>query len=308
MITIASGFALLLRISHAYRKVQRDFAPCWSALATKSTSRYRPNDFDTDPLLLNCKNGTLDLRTGELRAHSRRDLITKMCAVRYNDTAKCPVFLRFLDTIFNQSGDLMAYVQRILGYALTDDVGEKALFCFHGDGNNGKTTLLEVVRYLLADYAGQIMIESLLTDNPFHRSTALADLADLRGARFVTTSEADRGKHLAEAQIKQLTGMGQVKSCRKYENPVEFPPTFKIFMDTNHKPMVRGQDAAIWSRLKLIPFTVTIPKDEIDKNLLEKLKREAPGILRWAVEGCLEWQRDGLNEPSEVSESVQEWQ
>ena len=107
--------------------------------------------------------------------------------------------------------------------------------------------------------------------------------------------------------MKQLTGMGQIKTCRKYENPVEFPPTFKIFMDSNYKPRVRGTDAAIWNRLKLVPFTVTIPKAEIDKELLEKLKREAPGILRWAVEGCLEWQRCGLMEPLEVMESGHEW-
>ena len=262
---------------------------------------------DPDSWLLNCKNGTLDLHTGELRTFRREDLITKMCSVRFDPKAACPSFLRFLDGIFNGNPALIAYVQKAFGYALTGTVTEKVIFCLHGDGNNGKTTLLEAFRYVLGDYAGQVMIESLLSSSEFHRSTALADLADIKGTRFVTTSEADQGMYFAEGQIKQLTGMGQVKACRKYENPITFSPSFKIFMDSNHKPIVRGTDAAIWNRLKLIPFNVTIPKSEIDKNLLEKLKREGPGILQWAVEGCLEWQRDGLNETSDVTASVQEW-
>jgi putative DNA primase/helicase len=265
------------------------------------------NDFDRDPWSLNCQNGTLDLRSGELRQHSRTDLITKMCAVSYDPKAECPLFLRFLNEILNGNAELIAYVRRAVGYSLTGDVSEKALFCFVGDGNNGKTTLLEVLRYVLGDYAGQVMIESLLSNNMFHRSTALADLADLQGARLVTTSEADEGVSLAEATIKQLTGMGQMKTCRKYENPVTFSPDFKLFMDSNHKPTVRGTDAAIWNRLKLIPFIVTIAPDEIDKTLLGKLKREAKGILRWAVEGCLEWQSCGLMEPPQVTESVNGW-
>jgi len=264
-------------------------------------------DFDTDPWLLNCKNGTLDLQKGELRPHSRDDLITKLCAVRFDENATCPRFASFLKRIFNGNPDLIAYVGRIVGCALTGIVREKALFVCFGGGDNGKTTLLEVVRYVLGDYAGQIMIESLLHSGNSRQSAALADLADLRGKRFVTTSEAEQGSHLAEALVKQLTGMGQIKTCRKYENPVEFPPTFKIFMDSNYKPRVRGTDAAIWNRLKLIPFTVTIPKPEIDKDMLEKLKREGPGILRWAVEGCLEWQHCGLMEPLDVTESGHEW-
>jgi putative DNA primase/helicase len=265
------------------------------------------NEFDTDPWLLNCNNGTLALHTGDLRPHRREDLITKMCPVRFDKKGTCPLFMNFLETIFKGDKDLLGYMQRVFGYALTGTVGEKALFCCYGDGNNGKTTKLEAFRYVMGDYAGQIMIESLLNDSAFHRSTALADLADLRGARFVTTSEADQGAYLAEAQIKQLTGTGQIKTCRKYENPVEFPPTFKIFMDSNYKLIVRGRDRAIWNRLKLIPFNVTIPSGDIDKNLLEKLKGEASGILRWAVEGCLEWQRTGLNEPPQVTGSVKEW-
>src|SRR5262245_13993758 len=265
------------------------------------------NDFDADPWLLNCKNGTLDLLSGELRPHSRDDLITKMCSVRFDEDATCPRFASFLKRIFNGKPDLIAYVRSGIGYALTGAVGEKVAFVCFGGGDNGKTTLLETVRYVLGDYAGQIMIESLLYSGNSRQSAALADLADLRGKRFVTTSEAEQGSHLAEALVKQLTGVGQVKTCRKYENPVEFPPTFKIFMDSNYKPRVRGTDEAIWNRLKLIPFTITIPKAEIDKDMLEKLKREGPGILRWAVEGCSEWRRRGLMEPLDVTQSGHEW-
>ena len=263
---------------------------------------------DTDPFLLNCTNGTLDLRTGELREHRRGDLISKICRAKYDLNARCTQFLRFLNRIFDGNTELIGYVQRVLGYSLTADVSEKAVFCAHGSGDNGKTTLVEIYRYVLGDYAGQIMIESLLQKPSNGQSSAsLADLADLKGKRFVTTSEAEYGAKLAEAQVKQVSGMAMYKACRKYENPIQFSPTWKIFMDTNYKPQVRGKDAAIWNRLKLIEFGVRIPKREMDKNLLKNLRSEASGILAWAVRGCLAWQENGLQEPPAVRQSVDAW-
>jgi len=265
-------------------------------------------DLDQNPLLLNCQNGTVDLETGDLREHRPDDLITKICNVEFDPRATCEVFDAFIARILGDDLEMILYLQQVIGYSLTGLVSEKALFCLFGDGNNGKTTLLESLRYVLNDYSGQIMIESLLKSESSNNSNALADLSDLKGARFVTTSEAEHGAVLSEAQIKQITGMGQLKSCRKYENPVVFPPTHKLFMDSNHRPRVKGRDAAIWNRLKLIPFNVTIPEPEIDKGLLGKLKKdEAPGILRWAVAGCLYWRAFGLEEPEQVSNSVTEW-
>lgn len=181
------------------------------------------------------------------------------------------------------------------------------VFCLFGQGDNGKTTLLEIFRYVLGDYATQILVDTLMTKRHAASNASLADLADLRGARFVTTTEADEGGRLAEAKLKYLTGMGEIKTCRKYENPIKFPPTHKILMDANHRPIVRGTDKAIWGRLKPIPFTVSIPEQEQDKALLEKLKQEAPGILVWAAYGCLDWQREGLGDPPEVQDEVAHW-
>jgi putative DNA primase/helicase len=262
------------------------------------------SELDRDPWLLNCKNGTLDLRTGQLRQHRQTDLITKLCPVDFDPNAPCPVFERFLARILPGLTD---YLQRVFGYALTGVVTEKACFCLFGDGNNGKTSLLELFRYILGDYSAQVMIDSLMTRRSGESNTSMADLADLRGARFVTTSETEEGQKLAEGKLKYLTGMSEIRTCRKYENPVSFSPTHKVFMDANYRPLVRGSDVAIWTRLKLVPCTVSIPASEIDKDLLNKLKAEAPGVLAWAVKGCLTWQQGGLVEPQAIQDSVATW-
>lgn len=261
-------------------------------------------ELDRDLWLLNCRNGTVDLRTGELRPHNRADLITKLCPVNFDPNATCPQFEKFLTRILPGLTD---YIQRVLGYALTGDVSEKACFCLFGEGNNGKTTLLELFRYMLGDYSAQVMIDTLMVRRSGESNTSLADLADLRGARFVTTSETEEGQKLAEGKLKYLTGMNEIKAVRKYEHWFTFAPTHKLFLDANHRPLVRGSETAIWNRLKLIPFTVSIPDNEIDKDLLRKLKAEAPGVLAWAVKGCLAWQQDGLSEPQQIRDSVETW-
>jgi putative DNA primase/helicase len=276
------------------------------------------NALDTHPFLLNCLNGTIDLQTGKLRVHDRRDLITKIVRVHYRDDATCPLFLRFLHRIMGDNCDaepvgraprLVTYLQKCFGHSLTANVSEKAIFCFFGSGNNGKTTLLEIIRFILTEYSAQVLIDSLMAHQSRESNTSAADLADLRGARFVTTSEAEEGQKLAVGKIKYLTpGMGEIKACRKYENPISFAATHKLFLDANHKPVIRGGEKAIWNRLKPIPFVVTVPPEEIDKSLLEKLKAEAEGILAWMVEGCLQWIREGLGDPPEVAEASAEWQ
>jgi putative DNA primase/helicase len=229
------------------------------------------------------------------------------------------MFLQFLHRIMgdgpdvsNEDGDraarLAVYLQKAFGYCLTGDVSEKVIFCFFGSGNNGKTTLLETIRFVLWEYSAQLQIDTLMSHRQRESNASLADLADLRGARFVTTSEAEQGGRLAEGKLKYLSaGMGEVKTCRKYENPITFRATHKLFIDANHKPVLRGADQAIWNRLRLAPFTVTIPTEDIDKTLLEKLKEEAEGILAWMVDGCHRWRLEGLGDPPEVTEASAGW-
>jgi len=254
-----------------------------------------PWELDTDPMLLNCLNGTLDLRTGELKEHGSGNLITKLAPVKYRRDATCPTWISFLDRIFAGDATLIEYIQKVIGYGLTGNVTEKALFVFHGGGDNGKTTLLEAVRNVMGDYAGVIDIDALMQNG--RDAVTERAIAELCGKRFVTASEAEEGQKLREAKIKNLTGMGRLVGRKIYGNPFEFDPMFKLFIDANHKPVIRGNDNAIWNRIRLVPFNVSIPKPEQDPQLGEKLKGEASGILAWAVEGCLHWQREGLGEP-----------
>jgi len=258
-----------------------------------------PEQLDRDPWLLNVLNGTLDLRTGTLRPHRREDLITKMIPVVYEDAAPCPTWLRFLDRIFAGRAPLISFVQRALGYSLAGDTREQALFLCSGTGANGKSTLMQTIRSLLVDYAGELASNTLL-QRKSDLAMAMNDLATLQGTRFVVTAESDMGRGLAEALVKQLTGGEAIKVKRLYQDLFAIMPTFKLWLATNHKPIIRGTDHAIWRRMRLIPFDVQIPRAEQDPTLLEQLRAERPGILRWLVDGCLAWQREGLGMPEEV--------
>jgi P4 family phage/plasmid primase-like protien len=277
------------------------------------------DELDQGEYLLNCLNGIVDLRTGQLLPHDRELLITKLCNIEYNSHAECPRFLKFLHWAMGDNPDaeqttrtvnLVAFLQRAFGYALTADVSEKAAFVFYGSrGNNGKTTLLTCFRKLLGEYSAQISIDTLMTAR-FQDAALRADLADLRAARFVTTSEVEKEHRLSEGKLKYITaGMGTIKSCRKYENPIEFLATHKLFMDCNHRPEVRGTDDAIWSRLKPVPFDVRMADNDpnMDKKLIDKLVAEGPGILAWAVRGCIDWRAQGLGEPPEIGEANTSW-
>jgi putative DNA primase/helicase len=256
-----------------------------------------PADLDRDPFLLNVLNGTLDLRTGQLRPHDRADLLTKVCPVEYDPDAGCPLWTQFLHRVMDGNGDLVNYLRRVVGYSLTGDVSEQVLFFFYGTGANGKSTFLTTVREMLGDYACQAVSELLMMKAHESHPT---ERADLFGRRFVATIETDEGKRLAESLMKQLTGGDAVKARRMRQDFFEFDQTWKIVLAANHKPAVRGQDHANWRRIKLVPWTVTIADDERDKDLPRKLKAERAGILAWAVRGCLDWQRSGLGEPEEV--------
>jgi putative DNA primase/helicase len=260
-----------------------------------------PELLDADPWALNLLNGTLNLRTGQLREHRREDRITKLAPVAYDPEAQCPRWDAFLFRVLGGDTELIRFVQKAVGYTLTGSTEEQCFLILYGTGANGKSTLIQTLRALLSDYARQTPIETLLVksgDGPRN------DVARLHGARFVAAVEAESGKRLAEALVKQLTGGDTVTARFLYGEHFEFQPTFKLWLAVNHKPVVQGTDHAIWRRIRLLPFTVTIPEGEQDRQLAEKLQAELPGILRWAVEGCLLWQQEGLAVPLVVKQAT----
>jgi putative DNA primase/helicase len=263
-------------------------------------------DLDTDPWLINCNNGTLDLRNSELSDPLRKNLITKLAPVDYDPKAECPTWLKFLDSVFEGKADLIAFIKRALGYALTGDVREQSLFFLYGTGSNGKSTLLEVISDILGDYAQTTSAETLLSKDRQGGNSA-TEIADLKGSRFVSAAEADAGRKMAEALVKQLTGSDTVTARRLYQNFFTFKPTAKIFLAVNHKPIVQGADPAIWRRIKLIPFNKKFEGAEKDPTLPVKLRQELPGIFRWIVEGCQEWLQRGLDPPDEVLLATDEY-
>jgi putative DNA primase/helicase len=262
-----------------------------------------PEDLDCEGWLLNVENGTLDLRTGQLRGHSRKDLITKLAPVIYDAYAKAPTFRSFLERIL-PSQALRTFVKRAVGYSLTGDASERAFLILHGSGKNGKSTLLEAIQAMLGDYAMTTPVETLLLKPA---GSIPNDIARLKGARFVSASENERGRKLAEALVKAMTGKDTISARFMRGEFFDFRPTHKLWLATNHKPEIAGTDPAIWDRIKLVPFNVRIPEEEQDKHLDEKLEAELSGVLAWAVEGCLEWQREGLTEPDEVRSATESY-
>lgn len=261
------------------------------------------SDMDVDPFLLNVLNGTVDLRTGQLRPHDPQDNITKLAPVEYDPSAECPIFLAFLEDV-QPSLTVREFLQRIAGYGATGDTTEQCLFFLHGGGANGKSTWLMVMQDLLGDYAREAAPELLTIRGGDRHPT---ELADLFGARFVTSSEVDEGKRLAEALVKKMTGGESMKARPLYRDFFEWNPTHKLFLAANHRPVIRGNDHGIWRRIHLIPFEVTIPPDRRDPKLGAKLAKERPGILRWLIEGCLAWQRDGLRVPDAVHAATERY-
>jgi len=267
----------------------------------------RPGDLDRDPWLLTVENGTLDLRTGKLRPHDQRDRITKLAPVRYDPTASCPNWLEFLQLVMGGNQRLVSFLQRAFGCCLTGITSDKAMFILYGaSGDNGKSTMVDVIQLLLGDYAVRTPTETFLRKKD---GAVPNDVAKLKGARFVWASENERGSRLSESLIKEMTGGDKLSARFMRGEFFEFYPEFKPWLATNHKPQVRG-DRALWNRLKLIPFHVTIPKDRQKPRheVMAMFRREFSGILNWALEGCLEWQRDGLGVPEEVVQATREYE
>jgi putative DNA primase/helicase len=258
------------------------------------------DQWDADPWLLNTPDGALDLRTGQARPHIPEDYFTKITAI--GPRGDCPRFLTFLKRIAGGDCDLISYLQRVLGYGLTGLTREHALFFGYGTGANGKSVLLSTIAGILGEYHRTAPIETFTASNGDRHPT---DLASLRGARLVTATETEEGRRWAESRIKQLTGGDTVAARFMRQDFFEYRPAFKLIIAGNHKPSLRSVDEAIRRRFHLIPFAVTIPPEERITDLAEKLRDEWPGILGWLIEGCLEWQTEGLRPPNAVLEATE---
>ena len=263
-----------------------------------------PAQLDADPLLFNCRNGTLDLRTGELRPPRREDNLTKLAPVAFDAAARAPLWDKFLREIMANDEDLVGFLQRAVGYAMTGSVQEHALFFFHGEGANGKSTFLNVLLRVFGDYGRPAAPDILVARKNESHPT---EVASLFGARLVVAQELDAGRALAEGMVKKLTGGAPIMARRMAEDFWEFAPTHKFFLAANHKPRVTGTDEAIWRRIYLVPFNVTFPKEKRDGALTQKLLGDRAGILRWAVEGCRQWSEGGLRPPAQVLNATREY-
>jgi P4 family phage/plasmid primase-like protien len=283
---------------HAARSEGADKIKAMLELA-KSEVPAAPDELDADPRLLNAPNGTIDLRTGALREHRREDLITKSVGCAYDPAAEAPVWAATLERAL-PSDALRRFFKKLAGYALSGDVSEHILAVLYGTGANGKSTILNALLAAARDYGMQAAPDLLVAKKGSHPT----EVADLFGMRLVASIEVEDGRRLAESLVKQLTGGDKVRARRMRQDFWQFDPTHKVFMAVNHKPEVRGTDTAIWRRLRLIPFEQAVPPAEQDKHLPQKLEAELSGILAWAVEGCLEWQREGLKAPEEVRKAT----
>jgi P4 family phage/plasmid primase-like protien len=266
----------------------------------------RPDSLDQYPMLLPVKNGCIDLRTGDLLPADPAHKLTICLDVEYDPSAECPLWEKFLIRIMGGNLELVSFIQRLAGHALTGDAtGKYMVFMWGPKGNNGKSTLVETLMKLLGPYAMKSPTEMIMAKS--YRGGVPNDVARLRGVRFTVTNEVDEGMTLSESVIKDLTGYDTLTARFMRGEFFDFAPSHKLWMYGNHKPEIRGTDPAIWDRVKLIPFEVEIPADERDPHLLDKLAQELPGILAWAVKGCLAWQRMGINAPEIVKVATSEY-
>jgi putative DNA primase/helicase len=258
--------------------------------------------WDSDPWLLNTPTGTVNLTTGELCPHLHEDYITKVTAAAPG--GDCPLWLKFLSRVTGEDAELQAFLQRMIGYCLTGNTREHALFFLYGTGANGKSVFLSTILTLLKDYAVTAPSSVFTVTGQQQHPT---ELAGLRGARLVASIEIEDGARWAESKIKSLTGGDSIAARFMRQDFFEFTPEFKLVIAANHKPRLRSIDEAIRRRMNLIPFTVTIPEQERDLQLAEKLMAEFPGILQWAIDGCAAWQHEGLNSPTSVKAATAEY-
>lgn len=265
------------------------------------------DSLDADPWLLNVENGTVDLRTGGLHRHDRAQLITKLSPVEYREDATSSLWGAFLDRITGGDTNLSGFLQRAIGYSLTGSTSEEKLFFAHGPAASGKSTFLEAVKAVLGEYATTADFDSFLKKQG---GGIRNDIARLAGTRMVIGVEVDQGRELAEGLVKQLTGGDKIAARFLYKEFFEFTPRFTLWLAANDRPQVRAEDDGMWRRILQVPFTQVIPESERDPALKVKLRHDPEhqaAILRWAVEGCLAWQRNGLQVPGVVKAYTEEY-
>jgi len=261
----------------------------------------RLTEFDKDGWLLNVPNGTVNLRTGALQPHRREDHITHIAGASYDEKADCRLWDAFLWRVTDQNPELHDYLRRFVGYMLVGDTTEQALHFLHGMGGNGKSVFCEVLLELLGEYAVTASPDLIMQKR---HGGIPNDVARLRGVRVAVMNETSQGARFDEAKLKDLTGGDKLSARFLHREYFDFRPTHRLLIRGNHKPVISGTDEGIWRRLRLVPFTVTIPDNERDNQLLTKLRVEMPGILNWAIRGCLEWQQGGLRPPAIVTDAV----
>ena len=260
--------------------------------------------FDADPMILATRTDWVNLETGKAHAPEPNILVSKASDVNFGFAATCPKFEQFVNDIFDGNSELISFVRRAIGYSLTGSTSEQCLFIMIGDGANGKSTFINVIKHLLGTYGTTAAAQTLIAQGG---SSIGDDLVDLARSRFISVSETEEGQSLAEAKIKQMTGGDTLKGRPLYGSYVEFKIIGKLWLATNSLPQINNSDYGIWRRIMALPFNRTFSVEEQDKTLQSKLMEELPGILNWAIQGCLEWQREGLNPPKIVQDQVAEY-
>ena len=263
------------------------------------------DQWDKDPWLLNTPGGVVDLRTGRIRPATPKDYMTKVTGVRPDHSCPTPKWDAHLEKVFAQNTEIIEYMYRVFGYCLTGSVREKALWFNYGDGDNGKSTTMNVLHWIWGEYARIAPMEMFLYKKFGHEHPT--ELADLFGARLVMATETEQGKGWSEARLKYLTGGDPIKARKMRKDWFEFPPTHKLMFSGNHRPSLRSPGEAMKSRFNMVPFVVHISKEERIKEIDDQLRAEAPGILHKMIEGCAAWQRDGLNPPTIVTDATKEY-
>ena len=253
--------------------------------------------WDDDPWLLGVANGVVDLRTGELRDGLPEDRITMSTSVAFGPDARCERWLKFVDEVFNGDPAMVAFVKRALGYSLTGSTSEQVLFLLYGFGANGKSVLLNVLMRLLGDYSHNLPFSAFEKQE---RSSGGFDIAGLAGRRVATSAETNEGTRLNEARVKALTGGDAISAAFKYKDYSSFKPVAKFWLAVNHLPVIDDDSEGMWRRIRIVPFRQEFRGPDRDPDLEQKLLAELPGILRWAIDGCLEYQKGGLGAPDEV--------
>lgn len=275
-------------------------------ISLTSKSFGLPNErFDKDPFRFNMKNGTLDLQTGKFSRHNRFDYMTKLSPVEYHEMADCPRWMQFLDEVFQGNKEVINFIQKAVGYSLSASTNEQAFFLMYGTGANGKSVFIDTINYIMGDYSKRAEFSTFISRRT--SGSPRNDIAMLNGARMVSASEGSTTAVFDEALIKQLTGDETITARFLYQENFEFTPTFKIWLATNHLPIIKDDSFGIWRRLKCIPFTVKFEKNQQDPYLLKKLKAEAPGIVLWALAGFMKWKKEGLGECSAIDDATERY-